>query len=162
MSKLRVESQIKVGNIVRVVSEYVDGRFFGKQAEVIEIRDDKHEDGPLCLRFPKWYKNLFSYPDKPETIVRFQINEVEPCHDWDKISIKQELNLIFGTMWYYYRSKKHPFTLGYSDCDYDGCSDRALIRGYVNCHGTVSIVDLCKKHLEWHGRNCDTFPHKKD
>jgi len=153
---------LKINDIVTVV--HPEWRFTGKQGQVVEIVEDGNEDGPIGVRFPEYYSHLFAYPDKPDTIVRFQISDLKrnTRDDPQDINLRQLGGILFGSsMWHTIYCLGKPLMIGFTDCMHEGCSEKALVRIMVNCFGTVCEADVCKEHFEYHGRNCDGFPFKK-
>ncbi len=153
--------KVAVGNIVLIT--YPKGKFTGKQGKVVEISDDNHKDGPIGVIFPEYYTDLFMHPDFG-SIVRFEEDDLEKvdASGEQNISLELRLKILFGNMVNYYFPLEHSLIIGHTDCMHQGCVKKAVARIMVNCHGSVSDVDVCEDHFEWHGRNCDGFPYKQE
>jgi hypothetical protein len=150
------------GKIVRVLpAEEVNGRFVGKQGYVSEITPDEDPNGPIGVQFPRKYKYLFDYPNSPETIVRFQPEELQIESCWEPLTVPEEAEALFGNMHSQVCWTNRPFWPGIEVCQHQECSNRALLLILVNNWGTVSQFRVCSEHAVWHGRNCDGFPAKQ-
>ncbi len=153
-------SGLSAGDVVTITLP--DTRFTGKQGVVVNILNDGNPDGPIGVRFPEYYKFLFDFPNKPDTVIRFTEADLKKNTRDDKQDITQEqlCDVLFGKMWHSIYSLKRPLMIGFRDCTHKNCSNKVAMRIMVNCHGTVQEIDVCKNHVEYHGRNCDDFPHK--
>ncbi len=156
-------SNLLVGSIVTVVLP--NTRFTGKQGRVSVIVEDGNEDGPIGLVFPGYYKHLFDFPNGPNTVVRFTVEDLRLNTRDDKQDINSEqiCDVLFGRrMWSIIYSIEQPLMIGFNECMHEACKKLVAARIMVNCWGTVSEVDVCKQHIDWHGRNCDGFPFKRN
>ena len=153
--------KLKTGHIATVTLQ--NSRFTKNQGRVEEVGSD-HEDGPIGLSFPGYCRYLFddrSY-GKIGTIVYFEESELRKNgrDDPQDIDLDQLCDILFGrSMWSCREIYDRPLMIGFTKCE--GCDKTVVARILVNNHGTVSEIDVCKDHLEYHGRNCDGFPFKK-
>ena len=158
---------LAVGNIVVVdMSEahpipYPDSKYNGKQGRIVHTHS-KDEEGPIGVVFPEYY-NLFYSPDPPGSVVHFQPDELKKLgrDDPQDRSVEEMCTLLFGRMWTNVWLLDKPLMIGFDECPHEGCDKTVVARIMVNNHGTVSEIDVCKKHMEYHGRNCDGFEMKQ-
>lgn len=153
---------IEKGNIVTILQQKeIDGRFVGKQGYVAEVKEDGNPDGPIGVQFPAWYKHLFCYPNKPDTIIRFQESELRVDKCWMSLDVLAQAELLFGNMHSVVYWNNRPFIPGVEICQHEGCDKKSTLQILVNCWGTVSQHQVCSDHAVYHGRNCDGFPCRK-
>ena len=157
-----VESKLEVGNIAvaDVSKAFPDSKYNGKQCRVVHTNSED-EEGPIGVVFPAYY-NLFYPPDSPDSVVHLRARELRKLgrDDFQDRSVEQICDLLFGSMWSNMWLLDEPLMIGFTECPHEGCKDTVVARIMVNNHGTASEIDVCKKHVEYHGRNCDGFPMK--
>ena len=161
--KLLVSDGLEIGNYVTVIGQDF-WPFTDKQGRIAEIEYDGDSDGPIGVKFPEYYRDLWNNPfdSSDNTVVRFEINELR----WDSkeiIPLKYQCDILFGrSMWHSFFSLTDPVKIGKSFCMHECYNELVVKRILVNCWGSVSEADVCADHTEWHGRNCDGFPYKKE
>lgn len=155
-------STLAVGDIVTII--HPNWRFTGKQGKIVEIINDGNEEGSIGVCFPKYYQFLFDHPDNANTVLRFEVSDLQKNSRDDKqdITVAQLCDMLFGShMWHSIYVINQPLMIGFSDCMLRGCDSQAIMRIMLNCHGTVSEVDVCREHLGYHGCNADGLAFKK-
>lgn len=149
---------LQIGSIVTVTLE--DSAFEGKQAEIVEIVDDKDEDGGIGVMFGRDGEHLLGYcRDDSEKVIRFRENELREDSDWTPTN--KAYRLFGSSMWHILYMLKEPFDPE-QDCTHENCKEKATSRIMVNAWGVVCEHDVCNIHRdEYHGKNVDLFPTKK-
>lgn len=154
--------KLKVGNIAvaDVSKAYPDSQYNGKQCRVVHT-NSKSKEGPIGVVFPAYY-NLFYPHESPDMVIHFRIRELRKLgrDDPQDRSVEEMCTLLFGRMWTNVWVRDKPLMVGFDECPHEGCDKTVVARIMVNNHGTVSEIDVCKEHVEYHGRNCDGFPMK--
>ncbi len=149
---------LQVGNIVTVT--LAGSPFNGKQAEIVEIKDDGNEEGNIGIIFGHDGEHLLGYcQNDSERTVRFKEDELRLDSDWTPMNKAYKL---FGPhMWHSLFIAKKPFDPEGS-CMHKDCEKKNTVRIMVNIWGSVCEADVCDAHREeYHGKCMDAFPWKQ-
>lgn len=149
---------LEIGNIVTVVDEEL--LLYDKQGEVVDIKNDGHEDGPYCVKFGASCDHLLTGPRPRNRIVRFSEKELRKDERWE---IKTWADNLYGDMWHSAYNLPDPWTAE-NECmheEHGQTSVKSTVRILVNCWGTVYEMDMCDAHRDLHGKCGEILPIRK-
>lgn len=149
---------LEIGNIVTVLLE--DSTYCDCQGQVVEIKDDGDEDGPIGVRFGREYNHLFDFFQTGDSItVRFLEAELRKDLEWN---LEVRLFRAFGSsVCNFLMERTVPFDPK-NECQAELCSEDCARRCLINIWGTVYEIDLCETCAKlFDGKWGESWPNKR-
>jgi len=156
-------TSFEVGDAVTVIGrEGTD--INGIQGLVVAIEAVDHPDGVIRVNFSERYREAVNYSSEkmydPKGSMRFKPEELrkDACLDWVDRAYRDWPPSRDCAHWGHYEPET-PFVPGETVCQVSGCSEKAVIRGYMNIHGVFCAIDFCPEHRDrYNSHGSDSLP----
>lgn len=145
---------VKIGDIVTVVSD--TSIYRGEQGEVVEIKRDSDEDGPIGVRFhPRQVLHCISRDE--DCIVRHRRRELRVDTSWGAVT---RAKILYPGHYHTVYTLRFEFS-PQNQCMHARCTALATKRCVLNVLGTVCERDFCDKHGKIDGMVGEVLPPMK-